>query len=191
MTDRPDELDTAVQGWYAGEAPREEWLAATTRLIATTRPPVWRRSQVPALASTVAVAALLMWAVMIAPQLRTRNELARSVAALHTAAFSPEVGATDHFADLVQLPNLPFTPVEPERCRKERYKVLGARTTTIAGVSAVQIRLADDDGDVRTLCQFRGGPLASARDGRTTVDGVPVSVWHEADLVMAMTGPPP
>ncbi len=191
MTQRPDEFDSAVCNWYATQSPRADWLSDMARQIAATRPTFWHRRGLYAFASAAAVAALVLWAILITPQLKLRNELARSVATLHSATFTPDLGAAPRFADLAQLPNLPFTPIEPERCRKERYKVLGARTCTIAGVPAAQIRLADDDGDIRTLCEFQSGPLAAARDGHTTIDGVQVSVWHEGGLVMGMTGPPP
>ena len=187
MSNGPDEVDELVKDWYDRQAMSGARAEAIARLVRQTRPRAWHRPRFVA-----AAAAVILTCGIVSLTLRTQGRatmlaVASEVAGRQGTAFVPATtrGSAN---ELAAVEGLDFRPVVPERCRREKYTIVGVRRAVIDGEPAAEIRVLDDEGVQQTLCEMAGTKVGGARDGRVTVDGVVVSVWHEGGLVMAMTG---
>jgi hypothetical protein len=180
MSTQPDKIDELVRDWYDRQAMSGARVQAIRR---SARAVPMRQTRMVATAFVVALAAMLTITGVLLNHERgaaASRLLAAGVVRLHQATGEPGT------MELATMTGLGFTPVVPERCKKEGYKLVGARYGKVGSERAVEIRVIDDDGLPQTLCEFPGDRRAA--ELTTQIDGVRVSVWREAGLVMAMTG---
>ena len=115
------------------------------------------------------------------------HSVAVQIAKNHKKHLDPEFRTGD-YASLVQsMSRLDFAPVEPQRLREPRYRLVGARYCSVGGQIAVQCSLLDVQGRYVTLYEFRPGEVyARLEDSTFDIDGVSVRVWREGPLVMGL-----
>jgi hypothetical protein len=180
---QPDKVDEVVRDWYERQAMSGARVEAIRRAVAGT-PVQGRRWMTRAMAACVALVLVAGMFVLVDRRdaMAASRTLAAEVVRLQGANMVAAVGPVPELAGMTRLG---FTPVVPERCKKEGYKLVGARYREVAGAEAVEVRVIDDDGKPQTLCEMSGRRVA---DVQLKLEGVPVSVWHEAGLVMVMTG---
>ncbi len=108
----------------------------------------------------------------------------------HNKQLRPEF-VVESFADLPGvMPKLDFSPIHPQRLLDAGFTLVGARYCSICTVIAVQMRLRDPTGRAHTLYEFRAGDGFESIDEQSLdIDGVRVSFWREAGLMMGLAGP--
>lgn len=187
MSTQSDKIDELVRDWYERQAMSGARVEAIRKTVAATLVEGRRRQTWVARAAAACVAMVLAAGVLFVVDRREAKAASRMLAVeVMKLQASPVVAVAETAPNLAAMTRLGFTPVVPERCKKEGYKVIGARYRDLAiGQTAVEVRIIDDDGRPQTLCE-----LAPRRAAETQfkLDGVDVSVWHEAGLVMVMTG---
>lgn len=181
-------LDQQIRDHYAGAAMSPRSLQRMRTAIAANRKQpagLWR-------GLGIAAAVLLSLGVVLQVS-RVESDhgrtwaMARQIASQHGQKFEPQVTADD-FDDLKTMTVAGFTPVEPERCKQDDYRVVGARYQTVGGQQATQIRLAYVYGPPATLYEMPAEQFAWVREGTLNVDGLPVKFWREGNVLMALAG---
>jgi hypothetical protein len=193
MSGRPDTIDRAVRDHY-GE--RSLDAAQLGRLEGAIRANTGGRSlrwawRAAAAAAAVLLAVGITWLAARRPDgERLSREVIAGVATLHREPFRPAFQSEDFAGLRSQMTGLGFAAIEPKRCAESDYRVAGARYATIHGERVAEIRLAYVDGPPVTLCEMRPDSFREVRDGSVTVDGTPVTLWHEGGLLLALAGTP-
>jgi hypothetical protein len=196
MNEEMDNLDHAIREMYRAEfLPAERMEALLSQIAAQQRPMLMRQWTQRQGTWVSAIAAMLVICASLAMWMHTHRltvlAVAEDVERHHVKPFEQEFAATDVPSLGAQMKDLDFKPVIPDRVADQPFELLGARHCHVGNTQAVQLRLKDQAGQVRTLCEFRAGDTQAIGDGKFTINGLSVNVWHEKDLVFAMTGPVP
>ena len=140
----------------------------------------------------VALAALLVvvsvvWGYRIFSETRFADRSAQAMAACHHNPKGKAFSATA-FPNLSDtMPQLPFSPIYPQRIETYQPEFLEARYCDIHGRPAVQIRFKGAEGSDYSLFQ---SPLASndpeLRDSQLFGEGVMVRLWQQDGLLMGL-----
>lgn len=146
-----------------------------------------------AIAATALIAVLvglLVWRPWY-PQQQIVGRIAEEAARHHNLRLAVEVKADDYTQLRARMNNLEFSPVEPDSLKQMRMRLLGARYSSLQGHPAVEMKLADQRGEICTLIQARSVDQLSRVQGRSQhyVAGLFVDVWREKGLVMVLTRP--
>ncbi len=195
-----DDLDRQVKAFYESYSIEAGMLERVKAAIGSTASDSVRRFRLSSRPLVLAVAAGLALAAGIGglfiarpffnPSTALAHQVASEIAANHRKQLRPEF-VVQSFADLHDvMPQLDFSPVRPQRVLGAGYKLVGARYCSICKLIAVQIRLRDGAGQAYTLYEFRGHEsLESIREQSLEIDGVRISIWREAGLIMGLAGP--
>lgn len=142
-----------------------------------------------AVAALVAVASALYLLPAGAPATQAWA-VASEIALNHNKQLPSEFAAADVAELGAAMSKLDFAPVHPERLKGGGYRLLGGRYCSVGRAIAAQIRLTDEAGRPHTLYQFRSDETSTGLDGvEMTIDGVRVTIWREAGLVMGLAQP--
>lgn len=116
------------------------------------------------------------------------EELAMIAARDHNRRLAVEVRASDYDELRARMARLDFNPVMPQRAEEMSLRVVGARYSSVGGLSAVEIKLVEPSGGICTLIQVRPDDrLARIGPSRQfVIDGLRIDVWKEKGLVMAL-----
>jgi hypothetical protein len=187
VNDDANNLDPAIRQHYAAQSLSPAAMRRMHTVIAANRsqPVLWRGLGVAA-AMALVIGTMLQVSRVSSPEHRTWA-LAREIASQHAGPFQPQVIADD-FAGLRSMTQVGFTPIEPQRCKQDDYRVTGARYQSVAGAKAAQIRLAYVYGPPATLYEMPAERFDWLKEGTLNVDGTPVAFWREGNVLMAMAG---
>ena len=189
MTETGNRLEDRIRTYYAAQSLDDATLQSL-RTTATGR----GRARRQAVRAIWLAAALFLVALGVLRGPWSAEQIERPVAAEialnHNKQLEPEFLAAEFGGLHGAMPKLDFAPVEPRRLRNEGHRLAGARYCSVGGRIAAQIRLVDARGRNLTLYQFRAG---DRYDRLTTsdfdFDGVRVTIWQEAGLVMGLARP--
>ncbi|MBW3563631.1 MAG: hypothetical protein KY459_02795 [Acidobacteria bacterium] len=116
------------------------------------------------------------------------EEIAMIAARDHNRRLAVEVRASDYDELRAKMARLDFNPVMPQRAAEMSLRVVGARYSSVGGLSAIEIKLVEPSGGICTLIQVRADERL-ARIGSSqqfVIDGLRIDVWKEKGLVMAL-----
>jgi hypothetical protein len=166
--------------------------AAITRLqkIARTPRPLFRLSRLAAAAVVLLAVGASFYGLWQQAGARLSREVAADVARQHVQAFASQFVAEDFKQLETSMPQLGFTPIEPQVCKQDDYRVTGARYAKVGGKTVAQIRLAYVEGAPLSLYEMRADDFPRVREGKTNIEGTPVTIWRENGLLMALAGTP-
>jgi MarR-like DNA-binding transcriptional regulator SgrR of sgrS sRNA len=122
---------------------------------------------------------------------RVRLDIARQAARVHNLRLEVEVPATTYAEVRIKMSNLDFSPAQPAEFGAMHMRLIGARYDSLQGQPAVQMKLADSEGEICTLTEARPVDQLAAIDRRSRhhIDGLIVDIWREKGLVMVLTRP--
>ena len=190
MSQRPQSIDDQIRRHYAAQSLDASSVDRLKTMIAGTsvapRRLRWPRYAAAAAVLLVIGISLHLWRTQAAE--RQSQLVSATMVQLHRKPFTPQYVAEDFEGLKSRMTQLPFTPIEPQRCRQEEYRVVGARYATLAGQQVAQIRLAYVYGTQVTLYEMRPEQFPGLREGKTKLDGIPLTVWQENGLTMALAG---
>ena len=186
-------IETRLRSYYASESLDPEFLDSlklSVRVTERERPRQATWAPLLTSAAILIVAFSLGWFVSSGSR-SGRPDLERTVAAEVAVNHNKQLTSdylVSSYGDLHQaMGKLDFAPFEPDRVRRAGHRLIGARYCAIGGQIAVQIRLTDARGRPLTLYEFRPGTrFARIGQAEITIDGVDVSVWTEAGLVLGL-----
>jgi len=189
MNEQPDTLDTQLREHYQQQSLDPAAIARLQRIARQPR----RVFTFPRFAAAAMVlmsmgASIFGWWNHVGATLS--REVAAQVAQQHVQAFASQFAAEDFKQLETTMPQLGFTPIEPQICKQDDYRVVGARYATVAGKTVAQIRLAYVEGTPLSLYEMRAEDFPRVREGKTNIDGTPVTIWRENGLLMALAGTP-
>ena len=184
-----NDLDRQIRDHFAGQSLDPAAIERMKRLIEPASPA--RRIHWPRYAAAAIVLVTLSLSAMVyrSHSAERQSQLASAeMVQQHRQPFSSQFAAEDFASLKGQMTQLAFAPAEPERLKDEEYRVVGARYATLAGQQVAQIRLAYTYGTQATLYEMKEDQLPALHDGKSRLDGVSLTVWHEGGLKMALAG---
>lgn len=192
MNRQEDPLDDQLRAYYEAQRLDDETLRVLKETIDASprsrlrRPMPLRRQAVRWMAAAVVLCALAI-ALLVGREDAPRwvYGVAEEIALNHNKRLDSEYAAADFPALGASMSKLDFTLVRPARLERAGLHLVGGRYCSIGDAIAAQVRLLDPAGRPATLYQFRGSPRLS-EDVVLDVDGVRVTLWYEAGLLMGL-----
>ena len=190
MTDPADTLDSALREHYAAQSLDDAALVRLQRIARQPAVSTWRWRQFAAAAAVLFALSITWYGWQQNRAAHLSREFIVEAALQHNTPFVSDVEAENFQQVQDRMPRLDFKPIEPQRCKQDDYRVVGARYVTLAGRTVAQIRLAYVEGAPMSLYEMPADAFPHVRAGKAEINGTPVTVWQENGLLMALAGTP-
>jgi len=113
--------------------------------------------------------------------------VAKEIAVNHNKHLAIEFPTGDYHELNRLMDKLDFSSVISKRLAPGQYRLLGGRYCSIQGQLALQLKLQDRAGNRYTLYQTPlSKMLTGIRQGEQLIDGVRITLWREAGLLLGL-----
>ncbi len=117
--------------------------------------------------------------------------VAKEIAVNHNKHLAIEFPTGDYHELNRLMGKLDFSGVISKRLAPGEYRLLGGRYCSIQGQLALQLKLQDRAGNLYTLYQAPLNKiLTSIRQGEQRIDGLRITLWREAGLLLGLASSP-
>ncbi|HEB93491.1 MAG TPA: hypothetical protein ENI94_08490 [Gammaproteobacteria bacterium] len=117
--------------------------------------------------------------------------VAKEIAVNHNKHLAIEFSTGDYRELNRLMDKLDFSGVVSKRLAPGEYRLLGGRYCSIQGQLALQLKLQDRAGNLYTLYQAPLNKiLTSIQQGEQLIDGLHITLWREAGLLLGLAGSP-
>ncbi|MAE97351.1 MAG: hypothetical protein CL910_22100 [Deltaproteobacteria bacterium] len=107
----------------------------------------------------------------------------------HRKNLAVEFDAEDYLGLREQMDRLDFALLRPQRFGGGELQLLGGRYCSLQGRMAAQLKLEDEEGRVLTLYQTGFGEVFEGLpEEQRELDGIPIRIWREGDLLFGLAG---
>lgn len=192
-------LDEHLRRYYASKKPSDQCLHQLSALATQphrARPATgWLRQRHVGGMYMLVATVVLTGAVLLFQQIGTPPAdldwlVAKEIAVNHNKQLAIEFSAQDYRELNQKMQKLNFSSVASKRLDTDQYRLLGGRYCSIQGQLALQVKLQDRAGNVYTLYQTPlSRILAEVEVGEQAIDGLQLTLWHEAGLLFGLAGP--
>ncbi len=187
-------LDQHLQRFYADKRPSEaclDRLAALAESTPAAKPsaPVKTRRVTPAYLAVAASLLLILFGgvFLLQPGHNANWLVAKEIAVNHNKHLAIEFPTSDYHELNRLMDKLDFSSVISKRLPPGQYRLLGGRYCSIQGQLALQLKLQDRAGNRYTLYQAPLNKLLTGiQQGEQVIDGVRITLWREAGLLLGL-----
>ncbi len=117
--------------------------------------------------------------------------VAKEIAVNHNKHLAIEFPTGDYHELDRLMDKLDFSSVISKRLAPGEYRLLGGRYCSIQGQLALQLKLQDRAGNLYTLYQAPLNKiLTGIRQGEQFIDGLRITLWREAGLLLGLASSP-
>ncbi len=199
-------LDEHLRRYYTDKKPSKQCLDRLVALAESTRavespspetPPATKTRRTTPVYLAIAASLLLVFLGSGVFMLQQKNDstdpywlVAKEIAVNHNKHLTIEF-PTGNYRELNRLMDkLDFSGVISKRLAPGEYRLLGGRYCSIQGQLALQLKLQDRAGNLYTLYQAPLNKMLSGiQQGEQLIDGLRVTLWREAGLLLGLASP--